>query len=141
MEKEREFWKNIHFCFIDYEAFSGVDHNKLENSLRDGSTRLPYQSSEKLVCRSNIRTRHRTTEWSKIGKGIRQGCTLSSSCLFNLYAEYIIQNAWLNDSQAGINIVGRNINNLRYAYKSLSSQSCCISNSQVWMLMLDHKEG
>ena len=68
-----------------------------------------------LYAEATVRTRHGTTEWSKIGKGIRQGCTLSSSCLFNLHAEYIIQNAWLNESQAGIKIVGRNINHLRYA--------------------------
>ena len=53
-------------------------------------------------------------DWFKIGKGVYQGCILSP-CLFNLYAEYIIQNAGLNESQAGIKIAGRNINNLRYA--------------------------
>ena len=68
-----------------------------------------------LYAEATVRTRHETAEWSKIGKGIRQGCTLSSSCLFNLHAEYIIQNAWLNESQAGIKIVGTNINHLRYA--------------------------
>ena len=60
------------------------------------------------------RTRHRTTDWFKIGKGVHQGCILSP-CLFNLYAEYIIRNAGMEEAQAGIKISGRNINNLRYA--------------------------
>ena len=61
---------------------------------------------------SNIRTGHGTTDWFQIGKGVRQGCILSP-CLFNLYAEYIMRNAGLNEAQAGIKIAGRNINNLR----------------------------
>ena len=63
---------------------------------------------------ATVRTRHGTTDWFQIGKGINQGCMLSP-CLFNLYAEYIMQNARLNEAQAGIKIAGRNINNLRYA--------------------------
>ena len=63
---------------------------------------------------ATVRTGHGTTDWFKIGKGVRQNCILSP-CLFNLYAEYIIQNDELDDSQAGIKIAGRNINNLRYA--------------------------
>ena len=62
---------------------------------------------------ATVRTRHGTTDWFQIGKGVRQGCILSP-CLFNLYAEYIMQNAGLDESQAGIKIAGRNINNLRY---------------------------
>ena len=63
---------------------------------------------------ARIRIRHGTTDWFQIGKGVRQGCILSP-CLFNLYAEYIMQNARLSDSQAGIKIAGKNINNFVYA--------------------------
>ena len=63
---------------------------------------------------ATVRTRHGTTDWFQIGKGVRQGCILSP-CLFNLYAEYIMRNAGLGEAQAGIKIAGRNINNLRYA--------------------------
>ena len=63
---------------------------------------------------ATVRTRHRTTDWFQIGKGVRQGCILSA-CLFNLYGEYIMQNARLNEAQAGIKIARRNISNLRYA--------------------------
>jgi len=63
---------------------------------------------------ATVRTRHGTTDWFQIGKGVHQGCILSS-CLFNLYAEYIMRNARLDEAQAGIKIAGRNINNLRYA--------------------------
>ena len=63
---------------------------------------------------ATITTGHGTADWFQIGKGVRQGCILSP-CLFNLYAEYIMRNARLNETQAGIKIAGRNINNLRYA--------------------------
>ena len=63
---------------------------------------------------TTVRTGHGTTDWFQIGKGVCQGCILSP-CLFNLYAEYIIQNARLDEAQAGIKIARRNINNLRYA--------------------------
>ena len=63
---------------------------------------------------ATVRTGHGTTDWFQIGKGVRQGCILSP-CLFNLYAEYIMRNAGLEEAQAGIKIAGRNINNLRYA--------------------------
>ena len=62
---------------------------------------------------TTLRTGHGTTDWFHIGKGIHQGCILSS-CLFNLYAEYIMRNTGLEEAQAGIKIAGRNINNLRY---------------------------
>ena len=63
---------------------------------------------------ATVRTAHGTTDWFQIGKGIRQGCILSP-CLFNFYAEYIMRNAGLEETQAGIKTAGRNINNLRYA--------------------------
>ena len=63
--------------------------------------------------KKQVRNRHGTTDWFQIGKGVRQGCILSPS-LFNLYAEYIMRNAGLDEAQAGIKIAGRNINNLRY---------------------------
>ena len=79
------------------------------------NTRLPDLPPEKFVCRSRSnRTEHEATDWFQIGKGIRQGCILSS-CSFNLYAEYIMRNAGLEEAQAGIKIAGRNISNLRYA--------------------------
>ena len=88
----------------------------MENSERDGTTRPPDLPLEKPVCRSAsyFRTGHGTTDWFQIGKGVCQGCILSP-CLFNLYAEYIMRNAGLEEQQAGIKIAGRNINNLRYA--------------------------
>ena len=117
-KKAREFQKNIYLCFIDYaKAFDCVDHNKLcktlqEIGLPDHLTyflRNLYAGQE-----TTVRTGHGSTDWFQIGKGVRQGCILSL-CLFNLYAEYIMRNAGLEEAQAGINIVGRNINNLRYA--------------------------
>ena len=118
MEKAREFQKNIYFCFIDYaKAFDCVDHNKLwkilkEMGIPDHLTcllRNLYAGQE-----ATVRTGHGTTDWFQIGKGVCQGCILSP-CLFNLYAEYIMRNAGLEETQAGIKIAGRNINNLRYA--------------------------
>ena len=64
--------------------------------------------------KQQLRTGHEKTDWFQRGKGVCQGCILSP-CLFNLYAEYIMRNAWLDEAQAGIRIAGRNINNLRYA--------------------------
>ena len=88
----------------------------MENSERDGNTRPPELPPEKCVCRSEatVRTGHGTTDWFQIAKGVRQGC-ISSPCLFNLYAEYIMRNTGLEEAQAGIKTAGRNINNLRYA--------------------------
>jgi len=118
IEKAREFQKNIYFCFIDYaKAFDCVDHSKLWKILKDKG--IP----DHLICllrnlyagqEATVRTGHGTTDWFQIGKGVRQGCILSPS-LFNLYAEYIMRNAGLDEAQAGIKIAGRNINNLRYA--------------------------
>ena len=118
MEKAREFQKNIYFCFIDCaKAFDCVDHNKQwkimkEMGIPDHLTCLLgnlYAGQE-----ATVRTGHGTTDWFKIGKGVRQGCILSP-CLFIVYAEYIIRNAGLEEAQAGIKIAGRNIKNLRYA--------------------------
>ena len=88
----------------------------MENSERDGNTRPPDLPLEKPVYRSEatVRIGHGTTDWFQIGKGVRQGCILSP-CLFNFYAEYIMKNAGLEETQAGIKIAGRNLNNLRYA--------------------------
>ena len=86
----------------------------MKNSERDGNTRLTDLPNEKPVCRSG-RTGHGTTDWFQIGKGVRQGRILSP-CLFNLYAEYIMRNAGLEEAQAGIKIAGRNINNLRFSW-------------------------
>ena len=115
-EKAREFQKNINFCFIVYiKAFDYVDHNKLwkilkEMGIPDNLTsflRNLYAGQE-----ATIRPGHGTTDWFQIGKGVCQGCILLP-CLFNLQAEYIMQNARLDEAQAEIKIVGRNINNLR----------------------------
>ena len=86
----------------------------MENSERDGNTRPPNLPLEKLCAGQEVivRTGHETTDWFQIGKGICQGCILSP-CLFNFYAEYIMQNVGLDEAQAGIKIAGRNINNLR----------------------------
>ena len=117
MEKGREFQKNFYFCFIDYaKAFDCVDHSKLWEILKEmgipDHLNLPL---EKLYAgqEATIRTRHGTTDWFQIGKGVHQGCILSP-CLFNFYAEYIMRNAGLEEAQAGIKITRRNINNLRY---------------------------
>ena len=82
-----------------------MDLNKLENSSRDGATRSPYLPPEKLYAGQEAtgRTGHGTTDWFQIEKGVRQGCMLSP-CLFNLYAEYIMRNAGLDEAQAGIKI-------------------------------------
>ena len=117
-EKAREFQKNIYFCFIDYaKAFDCVDHNKLwkiqkEMGVPDHLTCLLRNLSAGQE--ATVRTGHGTTDWYKIGKGVRQGCILSP-CLFNFYAEYIMRNTRLEEAQAGIQIARRNINHLRYA--------------------------
>ena len=118
MEKERQFQKNIYFYFIDYaKAFDCVGHNKLWKALKEMG--IP----DKLTCllrnlyagqEATVRTEHGTTHCFQIGKGVHQGCILSP-CLFNLYAEYNMQNARLGEAQAGTKIARRNINNLRYA--------------------------
>ena len=87
----------------------------MEYSERDGNTRPPDLPLEKPSCQeATVRTGHGTTDWFQRGKGVRQGYILSP-CLFNFYAEYIMRNAGLEETQAGIKIAGRNINHLSYA--------------------------
>ena len=117
IRKAREFQRNIYFCFVDYaSAFDCINHNKLWKI-------LPENFKRHLTCllrnlfasqEATVRTGRGTTDWFQIGKGIGQGCILSP-CLFNLYAEYIMRNAGLDEAQAGMKISRRNINNLRYA--------------------------
>ena len=116
--KKQDFEKNIYFCFIDYvKAFDCVDHNKLWKILKE------MEIPDHLTCLLRnlyadqdaiVRTGHEKTDWFQIGRGVRQGCILSPR-LFNLYAEYIMRNAGLEEAQAGIKIARRNINNFRYA--------------------------
>ena len=116
--KKQEFQKNIYFCFIDYaKALDCVDHNKLWKILKEIGIPDHLTCLLRNLCagqEATVRTEHGTTDWFQTGKGVRQGCILLP-CLFNLYAEYIRQNAKLDEAQAGIEISGRNINNLRYA--------------------------
>ena len=102
IEKAWEFQKNIYFCFIDYaKAFDHVDHNKLRKILKEVGI------LDRLTCllkslyagpKASVKTRHGTTDWFQIGKGVHQGCVLSSR-LFNLYAEYNMWNASLDEAQ------------------------------------------
>ena len=114
----KKFQKNIYFCIIDYtKVFDCVDHNKLWKILKEMG--IPDQLTYLLRNlyagqEATVRTGHRTTDWFQIRKGVHQGCILSS-CLFNLYAEYIMRNAGLDEAQAGIKIARRNINSLKYA--------------------------
>ena len=109
-EKARKFQKNIYFCFIDYaKASDCVDQSKLwkilkEMGIPDHLTcllRNRYTGEE-----ATVRTKHGLTNWFEIEKGAHQGC-MRSSCLFNLYAEYIRQNARLDEAQAGNKIARR----------------------------------
>ena len=115
IKKAREFQKNIYFCFPDYsKAFDYVRHNKLwkilkELGIPDHLTcllRTLYAGQE-----ATVRTGHGTADWFQIGKGVHKGCILSP-CLFNLYAEYIMRNAGLDEAWARVKIARRNINNL-----------------------------
>ena len=118
MKKAREFQKNIYFCFIDYaNALNYVDHNKLWKILKEMG--IP----DHLTCllrnlyaghEATVRTGHGTGDWFQIATRVHQGYILSS-CLFNLYAEYIMRNVGLDEAQAGMKFARRNINHLRYA--------------------------
>ena len=115
--EKRQFQKNIYFCFIDYaKAFNCVDHKNLWEILKEMG--IP----EHLICllrnmyagqEATVRTGHGTTDRFQIRKGVCQGCILA--CLLNLYTEYIMKNARLYETQAGIKIARRNINSFRYA--------------------------
>ena len=115
IKNAREFQKNIYFCFIDYnKSFDYVDHNKLENSERGGTTLpAPWEICMQVRQQQLELDMEQQTDWFQIGKWVRQGFILSP-CLFNLYAEYIMWNARLDEAQAGIKIGRRNINNFRY---------------------------
>ena len=126
-KKKREFQENIYFWFIDYtKAFDCVDHHKLWTILKE------MEIPDHLICllrnlyvgqEATVRTGHGKTDCFQIGKGVHQGCILSP-CLFNLYAEYIMRNAGLDEAQARNKIAGGNINNLRYAdYTTLMAES------------------
>ena len=116
--KAREFQRNIYFCYVDYaKVFDCVDHNKLWEILKEMGI------TDQLTClmknlyagqEATVRTRYGTIDWFQIGKGGCQGSILPH-CLCNLYAEYIMRNAELEEAQARIKISRRNINNLRYA--------------------------
>ena len=115
--KPRNSRKTIYFCYTDYtKAFDCADHNKLWKLQETG---IP----DRLTCllrnmnagqEATVRTRHGITDWFKIRKGVQQGC-MWSPCLFNLCAEYIMQNVGLDESQVGMKIARRNTNHLRYA--------------------------
>ena len=110
--KAREFQKSIYFCFVHHaKAFDCVHHNKLWKILQE------IEIPDHLTCllrnlyagqESIVRTGHGTADWFQIGKGVRQGCILSP-CLLNFYAECIMQNTRLDEAQAGIKIVRRNM--------------------------------
>ena len=115
IKKAREFQKNIYSCFIDYaKAFDFVDHNKLWKILKEMGTpdnltcllRNLYAGQE-----ATVRTGHGTTDWFQIGNGVRQGC-ISSPCLFNFYAEYIMRNAGLEEHKLESRLPGEISNNL-----------------------------
>ena len=116
-KKAREFQKNIYFCFIVYaKAFDCVDHNILWKILKE------MEIPDHLTCllrnlyagqEATVRIGRGTRDWFQIGKGVRQGCILSPS-LFNLYAEDIMRSSGMEETQAGIKIARRNINNLRH---------------------------
>ena len=137
--KKQEFQKNIYFCFINYaKVFDCVDRNKLWKILKEMG--IP----DHLTCllrnlyvdqEATIRTGHGTTDWFQIGKGVHQGCILSP-CLFNVYAEYIMRNAGLDEAQAGIKIAGRNIN-LRYADDTIFMEE---SKEELKSLLMKVKE-
>ena len=132
IEKARDFQNNIYFCFIDYaKAFDCVDHNKLWKIIQE------MRISDHLTgLLRNLYAGQEATDWFQIGKGVRQGCILSP-CLFNLYAEYIMWNAGLDEAQAEIKIARRSINNLRYAHDTIPMAE---SEEELKRLLMKVKE-
>ena len=114
IEKRREFKKIIYFCLTDYaKTFDYVHYNKLSNILKNLGIPTTLPASKETCMQVKKQQLEEDMDRFQIGKGVHQQCTLSPY-LLNIYAEYIMQNARLNESQAGIKIVRRNIN-LRYA--------------------------
>ena len=117
-----------------------MDHNKLWKTLKEMGIpdhltcllRNVYASQE-----ATARTGHGTTDWFQIRKGVRHSCILSP-CLFNLYAEYIMRDARLNEAQAGIKIARRNINNLRYVDDAIFMEE---SEEELKSLLMKVKRG
>ena len=123
INKVREFQKNIYFCLLTMPKPLTVWITKLWKILKEMGIPDHLTCLLRYACQEAIvRTGHQPTDWLQTGKGVCQGCMLSP-CLFNLYAEYIMWNAWLDEAQAGIKIAGRNINNLRYADDTLMAES------------------
>ena len=143
IKKARVFKKNIYFCFIDYtKAFNSEDHSKLwkiiqEVGIPDHITcllRNLYAGQE-----ATVRTEHGSTDLFQIGKGVGEGCILSS-CLFNLHAEYMMQNAGLDEIQAGIKIARRNINNLDQWSRYAEDTTLMAESKEVKSLLMKVKE-
>ena len=140
IKKAREFLKNTYFCFIDYaKAFDCVDQNKLQKILKE------IEIPDHLICplrnlyagqEATVRTGHGKIDSFQIGKGMHQGCILSP-CLFNLYAEYIMRNAGLDEAQTEIKTAGRNINNLIYANNTTFMEE---SEEELRSLLMKLKE-
>ena len=109
----------------------------MENSDRDGDTRPPDLPLGNLYAdqEATVRTGQGTTDWFQIWKGVRQGC-ISSPCLFNLYAEFIMGNARLDEAQAGLKIARKNINNLRYA----NDTTLMAESEELKSLLMKEKE-
>ena len=139
-KKQENSKKTIYFCFIDYiKAFDCADHNKLWKILKEMGVpdhltcllRNLYTGQE-----ATVRTGHGTTDWFQIRKGVCQGVCIFSSCIFNLYAEYIMRNSGLEEAQAGIQIAKRNINNLRY----VGNRTLMAESEELKSLLMKVKE-
>ena len=131
IEKAREFQKNIYFCF------DCVDDNKLWKILKEVGKPNHLTYLLRNLCagqEATVRMGYGTMNWFKIGKGVHQGCILSH-CSFNLYTEYTMWNAGLDESQAVIKISGRSINNLRYA-----DDTTLMAESEEELKSLDESE-